>query len=169
MMERSIVSTIILLCAFSAFAENAYTNHAGNVVSGWPVKLTSTQVALAERATPPANDYRLTTNDYQLTTNDYLPALDLPRIRAAAHRGGLRTAARAGCREARRRRCGEGDGAFAKARGEGPLHEGGERRLLREVRSRAQELPRQAGQGRRDHARRAKGHRPLNDAIARAK
>ena len=33
-MGRSIVSTIILLCAFSAFAENAYTNHAGNVVSG---------------------------------------------------------------------------------------------------------------------------------------
>ena len=87
MMERSIVSTIILLCAFSAFAENAYTNHAGNVVSGWPVKLTSTQVALAERATPPANDYRLTTNDYQLTTNDYLPALDLPRIGAAANCG----------------------------------------------------------------------------------
>ena len=58
--------------------------------------------------------------------------------------------------------------AFAQARGEGPLHEGGERRLLREVRSRAQELPRQAGQGRRDHARRAKGHRPLNEATARA-
>ncbi|MBQ3345224.1 MAG: hypothetical protein IJG84_25270 [Kiritimatiellae bacterium] len=39
MMGRSIVSTIILLCAFSAFAENAYTNHAGNVVSGVVVAL----------------------------------------------------------------------------------------------------------------------------------
>ena len=38
-MGRSIVSTIILLCAFSAFAENAYTNHAGNVVSGVVVAL----------------------------------------------------------------------------------------------------------------------------------
>ena len=39
MMGRSIVSTIILLCAFSVFAENAYTNHAGNVVSGVVVAL----------------------------------------------------------------------------------------------------------------------------------
>ena len=39
MMGRSIVSTIILLCAFSAFAENAYTTHAGNVVSGVVVAL----------------------------------------------------------------------------------------------------------------------------------
>ena len=39
MIGRSIVSTIILLCAFSAFAENAYTNHAGNVVSGVVVAL----------------------------------------------------------------------------------------------------------------------------------
>ena len=39
MMGRSIVSTIILLYAFSAFAENAYTNHAGNVVSGVVVAL----------------------------------------------------------------------------------------------------------------------------------
>ena len=32
MMGRSIVSTIIFLYAFSAFAEGGYTNHAGNVV-----------------------------------------------------------------------------------------------------------------------------------------
>ena len=55
----------------AALIIGGYTNHAGNVVSGWPVKLTSTQVTLAERATPPATDYRLTTNDYQLTTTDY--------------------------------------------------------------------------------------------------
>ena len=57
--------------AFSALAEPAYTNHAGNAVTGWPVKLTATHVTLAERITPPTNDHRLTTNDYRLTTNDY--------------------------------------------------------------------------------------------------
>ena len=59
-MGRSIVSTIILLYAFSAFAEGGYTNHAGNVVAGWPVKLTQKEVALAEG---------VVTNDCQLTTN----------------------------------------------------------------------------------------------------
>ena len=34
----------------AALIIGGYTNHAGNVVAGWPVKLTSTQVALAERA-----------------------------------------------------------------------------------------------------------------------
>ena len=55
----------------AALIVGGYTNHAGNVVAGWPVNLTATQVALAERATPSATDYRLTTNDYRLTTNDY--------------------------------------------------------------------------------------------------
>ena len=40
--------------ALSAHAEGGYTNHAGNVVAGWPVKLTATQVTLAERAAPTA-------------------------------------------------------------------------------------------------------------------
>ena len=69
MMERSIVSTIILLYAFSAFAEGGYTNHAGNVVAGWPVKLTQKEVALAERVA--TNDCQLTTNHYPLATNHY--------------------------------------------------------------------------------------------------
>ena len=68
MMGRSIVSTIILLHAFSAFAENAYTNHAGNAIAGWPVKLTATHVSLSEGVV--ANDCPLTTNNYPLTTND---------------------------------------------------------------------------------------------------
>ena len=38
-MRRSTVSTILLLCAFSAFAQPAYTNHAGNVISGVVVAL----------------------------------------------------------------------------------------------------------------------------------
>ena len=44
---------------FSAFALgaeaepfNSYTNHAGNVIAGWPVKLTATHVTLAERILP---------------------------------------------------------------------------------------------------------------------
>ena len=66
MMGRSIVSTIILLYAFSAFAEGGYTNHAGNVVAGWPVKLTQKDVALSEGAVtancrPPTTNYQLST------------------------------------------------------------------------------------------------------------
>ena len=68
MMGRSIVSTIILLYAFSAFAEGGYTNHAGNVVAGWPVKLTQKEVALAEGVV--TNGCQLSTNDCRLTTND---------------------------------------------------------------------------------------------------
>ena len=58
-----------LFVASSACAENAYTNHAGNVVSGWPVKLTAKQVTLAERVA--TNDCQLTTNHYTLATNHY--------------------------------------------------------------------------------------------------
>ena len=57
-----------LIFAPCARAENAYTNHAGNVVSGWPVRLTQKEVTLAEGVV--TNDYRLATNDCRLTTND---------------------------------------------------------------------------------------------------
>ena len=67
-MGKAIASALLLLCALPASAENAYTNHAGNVVSGWPVRLTPKEVTLAEGVV--TNDYRLTTNDYRLTTND---------------------------------------------------------------------------------------------------
>ena len=56
----------ISLFSASAFAEGGYTNHAGNVVAGWPVKLTQKDVALSEGVV--ANDCRLTTNDCRLTT-----------------------------------------------------------------------------------------------------
>ena len=65
MMGRSIVSTIILLYAFSAFTEGGYTNHAGNVVAGWPVKLTQKEVTLVEG---------VATNGCQLTTNGSSPS-----------------------------------------------------------------------------------------------
>ena len=66
-MGRSIVSTIIVLYAFSAFAEGGYTNHAGNVVAGWPVKLTAKQVSLAEGVV--TNGCRLTTNGCSHSTS----------------------------------------------------------------------------------------------------
>ena len=55
----------LLFVAVSARAESAYTNHAGNAIAGWPVKLTATHVVLAEFDT---NHQSLTTNHYPLTT-----------------------------------------------------------------------------------------------------
>ena len=53
--------------ALVAHAEPGYTNHAGNVVSGWPVKLTATQVVLSEGTTQTTNHYPQTTNHYPLS------------------------------------------------------------------------------------------------------
>ena len=54
-MKASLLSLLLSLLslpffALSVHAEGGYTNHAGNVVAGWPVKLTATQVVLAESA-----------------------------------------------------------------------------------------------------------------------
>ena len=81
MMGRSIVSTIILLCAFSAFAENAYTNHAGNIVAGWPVKLTQKEVTLAEGTTNSqlsTTNSQLSTFNFQLSTTNAYPLSIFP-------------------------------------------------------------------------------------------
>ena len=75
-MGRSIVSTIILLYAFSANAENAYTNHAGNVVAGWPVKLTQKDVTLVEGVA--TNGCQLTTNGSSLSTTNAYPLSIFP-------------------------------------------------------------------------------------------
>ena len=81
----STLATFIVGMFFStcAFAEPGYTNHAGNVISGWPVKLTATHVTLAEgdsqgrlgwtpRPTggdqPPTTNHQLPTTNYQLST-----------------------------------------------------------------------------------------------------
>ena len=66
----------VLLTALSVHAENAYTNHAGNAVAGWPVKLTATHVTLSEGDSPgrlggtprPTTNSQLTTRNSQLTT-----------------------------------------------------------------------------------------------------
>ena len=74
-MGRSIVSTIILLCAFSAFAEGGYTNHAGNVVSG-VVVATQKEVSLAEGVV--TNGCQLTTNGSSLSTTNAYPLSIFP-------------------------------------------------------------------------------------------
>ena len=58
-----------LMLALVARAEPGYTNHAGNVVSGWPVKLTATHVVLSDGGSPGrlGGTPRPTTNS-QLTT-----------------------------------------------------------------------------------------------------
>ena len=66
----------ISLFAASAFAEGGYTNHAGNVVAGWPVKLTQREVTLAEGVT--TNDCRLTTNGSSPSTTNAYPLSIFP-------------------------------------------------------------------------------------------
>ena len=81
MMGRSIVSTIILLYAFSAFAEGGYTNHAGNIIAGWPVKLTQKEVALAEGTTNSqlsTTNSQLSTFNFQLSTTNTYPLSIFP-------------------------------------------------------------------------------------------
>ena len=73
----------VLMLALVARAEPGYTNHAGNVVSGWPVKLTATQVVLQEGGSPgrlggtprptcvdqpSTTNHQPPTTNYQLTT-----------------------------------------------------------------------------------------------------
>ena len=55
--------------ALPAHAEGGYTNHAGNVVAGWPVKLTATHVTLAERGSSDLNPQRSTLNAQPSTLN----------------------------------------------------------------------------------------------------
>ena len=65
-----------LMLALVARAEPGYTNHAGNVVSGWPVKLTATHVVLSDGGSPgrlggtprPTCVDQPPTTNYQLTT-----------------------------------------------------------------------------------------------------
>ena len=88
--KLGLATLAILATFFFAHAENAYTNHAGNVVSGWPVKLTSTQVALVETAlcsqSSPTNSQLTTYNSQLSTTNTYplsiFPANEQRRIAA---------------------------------------------------------------------------------------
>lgn len=66
----------ISLFAASAFAEGGYTNHAGNVVAGWPVKLTQKEVTLVEGVA--TNGCQLTTNGSSLSTTNAYPLSIFP-------------------------------------------------------------------------------------------
>ena len=59
-----------------AKAEGGYTNHAGNVVAGWPVKLTQKEVALAEGVV--TNGCQLTTNGCNFSTTNTYPISIFP-------------------------------------------------------------------------------------------
>ena len=68
MKVESILSFSFLALSAIAGAQPGYTNHAGNVVAGWPVKLTQKEVSLADGVV--TNGCQLSTNDCRLTTND---------------------------------------------------------------------------------------------------
>jgi len=76
----------VLLTALSVHAENAYTNHAGNAVAGWPVKLTATHVTLAEGVSPgrlggtprPTGGDQPPTTNYQPSTTTTYPLSIFP-------------------------------------------------------------------------------------------
>ena len=68
MKVESILSFSFLALSAIAGAQPGYTNHAGNVVAGWPVKLTQKEVSLAEGVV--TNGCQLSTNDCRLTTID---------------------------------------------------------------------------------------------------
>ena len=56
---RGLAALLLTSSALLTRAEGGYTNHAGNVIAGWPVALTATQVTLGERGdetSPPQNE-----------------------------------------------------------------------------------------------------------------
>ena len=70
----SIVAALILaFVTLAAHAENAYTNHAGNAVAGWPVKLTATHVTLSGGVSPGrlGGTPRPTITDHPPTSTSY--------------------------------------------------------------------------------------------------
>lgn len=76
--RRAFILPVVLISLFaaSAFAEGGYTNHAGNVVAGWPVKLTQKEVTLVEGVA--TNGCQLTTNGSSLSTTNAYPLSIFP-------------------------------------------------------------------------------------------
>ena len=76
--RRAFILPVVLISLFaaSAFAEGGYTNHAGNVVAGWPVKLTQKEVTLVEGVA--TNGCQLTTNGSSLSTTNAYPLAIFP-------------------------------------------------------------------------------------------
>ena len=81
-----IVAFFLAAFALSARAEGGYTNHAGNVIAGWPVALTRTQVTLAPgagrlvpgAAEPIANHQSPSTNHQAPSSNHQAPGTTYP-------------------------------------------------------------------------------------------
>ena len=67
----ALVALATFSLALPAHAEGGYTNHAGNVVAGWPVKLTATHVTLAERGSSDLNPQPSTLNPQPSTPITY--------------------------------------------------------------------------------------------------
>ena len=76
MRHASLLSVSSLLLSYPAAAQPAYTNHAGNVVAGWPVKLTQKEVTLVEGVA--TNGCQLTTNGSSLSTTNAYPLSIFP-------------------------------------------------------------------------------------------
>ena len=81
--RRAFILPVVSISIFaaSAFAEGGYTNHAGNVVAGWPVKLTQKEVALAEGTTNSqlsTTNSQLSTFNFQLSTTNAYPLSIFP-------------------------------------------------------------------------------------------
>ena len=77
----NVVAIILAFLAFSVHAKNAYTNHAGNIIAGWPVKLTQKEVALAEGTTNSqlsTTNSQLSTFNFQLSTTNTYPLSIFP-------------------------------------------------------------------------------------------
>ena len=76
------IAFVLAVMALSGYAENAYTNHAGNVVAGWPVELTAKQVVLSECASmtnAPSTRHQAPETTYPLSI---FPELEQRRIAA---------------------------------------------------------------------------------------
>ena len=62
----------MILLALMLAVSNGYTNHAGNVIAGWPVKLTATHVSLSEELG--AKSLELRAKSEEVSPDSSLPA-----------------------------------------------------------------------------------------------
>ena len=81
----------MILLALMLAVSNGYTNHAGNVIAGWPVKLTATHVSLSEEVGGKSEEGR--GKSEEVSPDSSLPAprstLPAPRSTLPAPRSSL--------------------------------------------------------------------------------
>ena len=79
---------MILLALISSLLASAlptqpgYTNHAGNVIAGWPVKLTATQVTLSEEVRGKSEEVRGKSEEVRGKSEEVSPDSSLPAPRS---------------------------------------------------------------------------------------